>query len=186
MWAKIRQPDGSYFSNYGQYIFGEHIGGISQFEFVVRTLADDVHSRRASIVLLKHNHLFADNRDIVCTYAINFAIEGTALHMTVMMRSNDAVYGFTNDSFCFWNLHRFVHACLLAHYRNLRLGQYVHIANSMHVYARHYAMVEQILTDGLDGFEEVRVPDVTADEVAQLITSHGKRGEGPYCDWLFA
>lgn len=187
MWQKIRQPDGSYFSNYGQYIFDRDEGGDSQFDYAIETLREDPDSRRSSIVLLNRSHLFGSNPDVVCTYAINFTIERSTLHMTVMMRSNDVIFGFTNDSFCFWNLHMFAYVMLLRDYPNLLLGSYTHFTNSMHVYERHYAMISDIIGQDKDGYEFLRVPAPTLDEVVGLCGSRGGYdGPGEYAQWLKA
>jgi thymidylate synthase len=188
MWAKIKQPDGAYYSNYGQYLFapGPVESGASQFEYCVHTLRKDPDSRRASIVLLQRNHLFPDNSDVVCTYAIHFCIELGRLYMTVHMRSNDVVFGFTNDSFCFWQLYRFMFVLLKLKYPDLKFGTYTHTANSMHVYDRHYEMLTKIDSAGLAGHTDVDVPMPTANEVAVLIRSRGEDGEGAYSDWLKA
>jgi thymidylate synthase len=181
-WAKLKQPDGSFYSNYGQYLFGKPEGGSSQFEYVIRTLKADPQSRRASMMLLKAEHLFPENTDTVCTYAINFFINQGHLDMTVMMRSNDVIWGFTNDAFCFWQLYLFVYQVLKKTMPKLQFGSYTHMANSMHVYDRHYAMIHQILID--PSFKSVTVPQPTALEVLSLVLSKGKEGEGDYTTWL--
>ena len=185
MWKKLKQPDGSYYSNYGQYVFEPGPDGLTQFDYAVECLRRDEHTRRASIVLLKRDHLFLDNIDVVCTYGINFAIQDGALHMTVMMRSNDAVFGFTNDAFCFWNLYMFVWAAVKAWRPELRIGEYTHFSNSLHVYERHYKMVEQILYEVHTGYEKVHVPKPTLDDVAKLILTRGKTSHrSTYVDFL--
>lgn len=184
-WAKIKQPDGSYFSNYGQYLFAKEEPTLeSQFEYVLKTLRDDPNSRRASIVLLQPYHLFKENVDTVCTYAINFTIEKSMLHMTVMMRSNDVIFGFTNDAFCFWHLYLYAYTVLKHYMPELRTGQYVHMANSMHVYERHYQMISNITYMGRRGFKEMTVPLPTAKEAMEIIKSKGKSGSGKHYEWL--
>src|SRR5690606_30286682 len=121
-------------------------------DYVVQTLDDDPNSRRASMVLLKREHLFDTNSDVVCTYAINFCIEDDRLHMTVMMRSNDVIFGFTNDAFCFSQLYDFVYALLKERLFRLKYGTYTHMTNSMHVYERHFLMIESICASGPHGF----------------------------------
>lgn len=138
------------------------------------------------MVLLQRDHLFHANVDTVCTYSINFCIEDGRLHMTVMMRSNDVIFGFTNDAFCFWNLYQFMFALLQLDYPNLREGSYTHIVNSMHVYERHYAMILDILKQGMTGYYHVDVPKPTTSEVLQLIASGGRHGDGTYSAWLKA
>lgn len=179
MWAKLKQPDGRYFSNYGYYIFG---GPSSQFEYVVSQLVEDPDSRRASLVLLERSHLFKENVDTVCTYAINFAIVHNRLNMTVHMRSNDVVFGLTNDAFCFSQLAEFVYQCLKYRYTTLQRGQYVHIADSLHVYERHFGMLERILEDASNW--QVEIPEPSYAEVLELIDSRGQAGKGAYSAWL--
>lgn len=180
MWEKLRQPDGCYFSNYGAYMFGKPYP--SQFEYVVDMLKHDVNTRRASITLLHRGHLFPENVDTVCTYAINFSINFGHLDMTVMMRSNDVVFGFTNDAFCFQQLHEFVYQLVAQKYEGLVRGSYTHITNSMHVYERHYDMLEAILDDSR--VRNLVVPKPTNKEVWDLIMTHGKGGDGEYTTWL--
>lgn len=203
LWAKIKQPDGSYFSNYGQYIFGKEIvpefehgpnGELaakpsgefadSQFEYVLKTLREDVTSRRASMVLLKMEHLFTENKDVVCTYGINFTVEAKKLNMTVMMRSNDVIYGFTNDAFCFSQLYNLVFAVLRHYVPDLRYGTYTHFTNSMHVYEKHYQMISDILVMGRKGYVPIEVPPISAREAMALVKSKGKEGTGKYWEWL--
>lgn len=182
LWKKLKQPDGTFYSNYGQYLFGKPEGGSSQFEYVIRTLKADPQSRRASMMLLKAEHLFPENIDTVCTYAINFFINQGHLDMTVMMRSNDVIWGFTNDGFCFWNLYLFVYQILKNSMPSLQFGSYTHVTNSMHVYDRHYEMIKQILVD--PSFKAVPVPQPTAQEALSLVLSAGKEAEGEYTKWL--
>lgn len=181
-WKKLQQPDGSFYSNYGQYLFGKPAGGASQFEYVIRTLKADPQSRRASMTLLKAEHLFPDNTDTVCTYAINFFIDSGHLCMTVMMRSNDVIWGFTNDAFCFSQLYLFVYQILKVSMPALQFGSYTHFTNSMHVYDRHYEMIKAILVD--PNFRPVKVPMPTGHEALTLVLSAGKEGDGEYTTWL--
>lgn len=184
MWKKLKQPDGSFFSNYGQYLFGPDPTK-SQFAYVVSQLKDDPGSRRASMVLLQREHLFKDNLDTVCTYAINFTIEGDVLSMTVMMRSNDVVFGFTNDAFCFSQVYEFVYVLLKRKYENLIRGTYTHFTNSMHVYERHYDMLKLILLDHNGGYKHMQVPRPSPDEVNELVMKKGMGGFGQYSRWLY-
>lgn len=173
MWAKIKQKDGSYNSNYGQYIFPD------QFQFVVRELSQDRWSRRASIVLLKQEHLYHDNTDVVCTYSMNFRIRDAKLDMTVMMRSNDVIFGLTNDAFCFSLIYRMVYVALLTTYPSLQIGRYTHIANSLHVYSRHWDMIQEILDDGLTGYRDISIPWPDYVELMDLLDTRQTVGLKP-------
>lgn len=184
MWQKLKQPDGSFYSNYGQYIFARNEQGDSPFKYVIKTLQKDPRSRRASIVLLQPHHLFEENTDTVCTYAINFSIEDNVLNMTVMMRSNDIVFGLTNDAFCFWNLMEFVYAVLARSIPGLQRGTYTHFTNSLHVYDHHYEMLRRILLHPNGNYYTVDVPRPTPEEVVEIVNSNGKSGSGAYYEWL--
>lgn len=177
MWAKIRQPDGSYFSNYGQYIFPK------QFNFVIDELTADVDSRRASIVLLDKSHLFHSNKDVVCTYAINFRIRNSRLNMTVMMRSNDVIFGTTNDVFCFAMLYRMVFA-ILAEVIAIKPGTYTHFVNSLHVYERHFEMIQQIISEGLAGHNRINVYWPTGCEISKTLRVGLNSKHGAWSEWL--
>lgn len=181
-WKKLQQADGTFYSNYGQYLFGRRGDAPTQFEYIIRTLKSDQQSRRASMVLLKAEHLYDGNTDTVCTYAINFFINQGHLDMTVMMRSNDVIWGFTNDAFCFWNLYLFVFQVLKATMPELQWGSYTHMANSMHVYDRHYDMIHRMVRT--PNYQPVIVPIPTGQEALKLVLSNGKEGDGAYTKWL--
>ena len=142
MWKDLRQPDGSYFSNYGQYWFGPQAG----FFWALGSLLQDKDSRQAIIPMLNTSHLYEGNKDVVCTYGINFCIRSDELHMTVHMRSNDAIWGLTNDAACFSFLHEMMHVALKAEMPELKMGTYTHIADSLHVYERHFEMLRTLAT----------------------------------------
>jgi len=180
MWAKIKQPNGAYFSNYGQYLFP------NQTRYVVESLLTDRFSRRASVVLLQPIHLFHENVDTVCTYAINFRIRQGKLNMTVHMRSNDVIFGTTNDVFCFNMYQRFVAALL-----GVEPGDYTHLVDSLHVYERHFMMLDQLLKGGVQEYSEIHVPMFTKKEAVKLADCIGSTGYqnqifGPVTEWLNA
>jgi len=181
-WKKLSQPDGSFFSNYGHYIFSKMTpGGISPFQFAAEELLRNTGSRRAAIPLLETRHCFRENVDMVCTFAIQFFVRDNRLVMIVNMRSNDAIWGLTNDAFCFSMLHRLMHVALRDGFYNpddsgcdiaipnLRLGEYHHIANTLHVYERHYQMAEEIINTDLRTLNLIDVPQMTGGVAQQLL-----------------
>lgn len=143
MWKSLINEDGSINSNYGQYIF---CGSDNLFDKCIETLKNDKDSRRAIIPILNRNHLFIKTLDIPCTIAINFRIRKNILNMSVMMRSQDSVFGMTNDIPCFSFIHEMLLKSLQPYYPKLELGYYYHYTNSFHVYERHFKMVESIIT----------------------------------------
>jgi thymidylate synthase len=152
-------------SAYGKRILGdvEHTGAkgpYTQWQACVETLLSDSDSRRAVMVINQPVDqawaVGAGSKDVPCTLAFQFFVRndencGDQLHMHVTMRSNDAIWGFTNDLFSFTLLHE----CMLLSLReadpekfgSLSLGSYYHTAGSMHLYQRHFEQAEKILAE---------------------------------------
>lgn len=147
MWDGLINPDQSINSNYGFYIFNPHGGhrGQSNFDRVVETLKADPQSRRAVMMILGSDHLNSKTKDYPCTVFINFLIRDNKLNMLVRMRSQDAIFGMGNDAPFFSFLHELMFWKLSASIESLQLGNYYHSADSFHVYAKHYEMVDKIL-----------------------------------------
>lgn len=182
MWPKIKQPEGFYFSNYGQYMFGRGAG----VRWAIEELMRDKDSRRAAFPFLKLIHCFADNRDMVCTYSMGFRIRENRLNMSVNMRSNDAIYGTTNDVFCFWMVYKLVYAALHQTYRDLLPGRYVHKVDSLHVYEKHWEMLNRLNHTGEQGYFTIYIPDPSAPEAWTLINGDEPISEefGAFTQWL--
>jgi len=142
-WNDTIQPDGGINSNYGQTIFM----GPKHFDWVISELVSDINSRRAVIILGEADKLNPYNTDHRCTMYINYHIRQYFLHQSVYMRSNDAIFGLTNDVFFFGLLHQMIYIVLKLFYPKLKLGDYYHHANSLHVYEKHYGMMESIINN---------------------------------------
>jgi thymidylate synthase len=162
MWADLVNTDGTIFSNYGQYIFA----GSNQFDNVVKTLVSDKDSRRASMVILGNEHLFADTKDVPCTYALNFRIRNNKLNMSVHMRSQDAIFGMTNDCPAFSFIHEMIYNTMLHYYPEIEYGMYHHIADSFHVYERHFKMLENLT--GIDIETKEKKKDWSPDPLIEI------------------
>lgn len=180
-WAKFRQKEGNWFSNYGQYWFRKRIfdpyDNTKQFtgiEWVLYQLRRDPDSRQAIIPMLNISHLFDSNPDIVCTSYVNFHIRDNLLHMTVRMRSSDVIWGYGNDLPCFWWLHEMVASML-----GVPVGTYVHSSDSLHVYEKHFGMISRIINEGDSGFYPVVYPAIT--DVDDLLSGQFKSDFG---QWL--
>lgn len=165
IWKDITNADGSIYSNYGQYIFGEQ----NQFDDVVKTLTEDKDSRRASISILNVRHLKSVTKDVPCTYAINFRIRNNFLNMSVRMRSMDAIFGFSNDVPCFSFIHEMMFLTLKEIYPNLQYGNYHHCADSFHVYERHFEMLEKLAQK--DAFSLILCPQINGKKEVDYLRS---------------
>lgn len=135
IWANMMDEQGNVNSNYG-YQWKRN----NQLDKVIDMLKNDPLTRRASISLYDGKEIDQYKKDTICTYAINFYIDAyDTLSMQVMMRSNDLVYGFCNDQYCFSELQKIV-----AKELNRQIGKYYHYVCNMHIYERHYKMKETV------------------------------------------
>jgi thymidylate synthase len=136
IWKSLMDENGNVNSNYG-YQWSR----ADQLTKVIEMLKTTPTTRRASISIYDGKEINEYPKDTPCTYAINFYIENdNKLSMQVMMRSNDLVYGFCNDQFCFSKLQKYV-----ADELNLEIGTYFHFACNMHIYEKHYNMKHNYL-----------------------------------------
>jgi thymidylate synthase len=128
IWKNMQDEKGNVNSNYGyQWSRG------NQLNNVIKELRENPTSRRAVISIYdgKENNLYY--KDTPCTLAINFFILNNKLEMSVMMRSNDLVFGFCNDQYCFSELQK-----LIASELKMAVGGYYHFSTNMHIYERHF------------------------------------------------
>jgi thymidylate synthase len=133
IWANCMDDNGNVQSNYGyQWNRGQNI---SQLDYICNELTENPLSRRAVISIYdgKESHLY--KKDTPCTLSITFSIDDNKLDIAVHMRSNDLVYGFCNDQYCFAKLQEMV-----AQRLNIEIGTYCHSVVDMHIYERHFDM----------------------------------------------
>jgi thymidylate synthase len=128
IWKNMMDEFGNVNSNYG-YQWSRN----NQLANVIDLLKKDPTTRKASISLFDGKEMEKYYKDTICTYAINFYISKGKLNMQVMMRSNDLVYGFCNDQYCFSKLQ-----ILVSKELNLPIGIYSHFVCNMHIYSKHF------------------------------------------------
>ena len=145
VWKAVASTDGTINSNYGWACFSKENG--SQFDKVVTELRKNPESRRAIIIYTRPSmweEYNVDGRsDFMCTNAVQYLIRDGKVHAIVQMRSNDAVYGYKNDRF--WQktvLDR------LAAKLELPAGDMYWNAGSLHVYERHFYLVDHFVKTG--------------------------------------
>jgi thymidylate synthase len=146
MWTQLKNDRNEVNSAYGYLIFKEENDDrYTQYEWVIESLKKDKDSRQAFMHFNKPYHQYNGNKDQVCTLTALFHIRNNKLLMTLNMRSNDVILGFMTD-FTFFNmLHQQVFLHLKKYYPELEMGSYTHTSHSMHLYAKHYELVEKML-----------------------------------------
>lgn len=139
-WDSLADSNGTVNSNYGFIALKEKWSGKSQVEWCIDRLHDDIHSRQAVINYNQPRHKYVGNKDFVCTLSQQFRINSEgALDTIVHMRSNDLIFGFSYDVQWFTYLQEYI-----ANSVGVPVGRYHHIAQSLHVYEKHFEMLRNI------------------------------------------
>jgi thymidylate synthase len=118
---------------------------IDQIQYVVDTLAEAPHSRRAQAVLWK---VWDDAgiHDPACLQRFWFRIHDDRLVLAAHMRSNDAYKAAFMNMFAFTDLQRHVAERISKKCgRQIRVGQYNHIVDSFHIYGSYFSDFEGFL-----------------------------------------
>lgn len=132
IWDKMHNGDNIVNSNYGwQWNRNE------QLELTIQQLSNNPNTRQAWISIFDGKEKSEYAYDTPCTIAIGFDIKPVSknLDMTVIMRSNDLIYGFCNDQYCFSKLQEYVAKRL-----HRPVGTYTHIAHDLHIYEKHFKL----------------------------------------------
>jgi thymidylate synthase len=145
-WNSIDNGDGTVNSAYGNLIFKERNEyNYTQYLWALESLANDRDSRQAILHFNKPSHQWKNNKDFVCTLTGIFQIRDNRLNFTVDMRSNDLILGTPTDVAFFCLLQEQMYNHLKSYYPRLEMGTYTHIVHSLHIYERHFNLVEDML-----------------------------------------
>lgn len=113
--------------------YGYRIGnqfGFNQWEYVKGLLKKDPNTRQAVIHIKDASN--KPTKDTPCTVSLQFLLRDGKLNLTIYMRSNDIWLGFPYDVFSFTCLQ-----ILMANELDVEIGEYTHIAGSLHLYTRN-------------------------------------------------
>ena len=115
-----------------------HFGSsdIDQLNRVFEILRDDPTSRQAVISLYspEEDSIKLETKDIPCNNWLSFHIESGVLHMSVAIRSNDLVWGWSGINMFEWSV---VHQ-LLAESLGVRMGTVTYLQGNLHMYRTYY------------------------------------------------
>lgn len=139
IWKAVSSSNNEINSNYGYLIYSKD--NFYQYDHVLLELKKNPNSRRATMIYNRptmHEDYKRDGMsDFICTFAHTYFIRNNELHVIVMMRSNDAVFGYCND-YC-WAKHV---QEKLAKDLSLFCGKIYWQVASLHVYERHFKFLE--------------------------------------------
>ncbi len=145
-WRGISDDGVTANSAYGARIFNRYHkiagGNLIQWDHIKSILKKDPDSRRA-VIHIKDPWDSVDSKlDVPCTLTLQFFIRDSKLHLVVNMRSSDLVFGLSYDVPAFTIMQE-----LMAIELGVELGEYIHVSNSLHVYERHFGMLEKMVEE---------------------------------------
>lgn len=146
IWDAVSSSKGEINSNYGWAIWSDE--NCSQYNMCIGELGANPDSRRAIMIYTRPSMQFDYNKDgmsdFMCTNTVQYLIRDGEVNAVVSMRSNDVVFGFRNDYA--WQKH--VLDKLVADLnegdpsREYEAGTIIWNVGSLHVYARHFYLVD--------------------------------------------
>jgi len=120
-------------------------GPVNQLDYVVESLARSPHTRRA-LAITWQPWQDAGIADPACLQLMWFRVFGDELVLNVHMRSNDAFKAAFMNMYAFTDLQRVIAERVSARLgRQVRPGQYTHIADSFHIYGSYFGEFEGFL-----------------------------------------
>lgn len=153
IWRICASPSGYINSNYGWMIWSKDNG--YQFDSCFKKLLDDPHTREACMIYNRPSMQEEYNKDgmhdFCCTYSVQCFLNEdeqnkTHLKYIVYMRSNDAVFGFNNDSLWHQNVQLMLANKLSkkdALNKEIICDNIIWHAGSLHVYERHFEYLDE-------------------------------------------
>lgn len=128
-WKRMHGGDCQVNSNYG-WLWNRN----KQLQKVIDKLENNPDTRQAWLTLYDGKEIDDYDYDTPCTLNIGFKVNiydnyRKVLNMTVLMRSNDLIFGFCNDQYCFSQLQKYVASRIGA-----TVGDYYHFAQDLHIY----------------------------------------------------
>lgn len=138
--AKDYSDDGkTWRGGYGPRIRDLHFG-FDQLAHVVDILKEDPLSRRAVIAIYEPQTDAAPGKDIPCNDFLQFQSRLGALHLTVTVRSNDAMWGWSGINAFEWSTLQEI----VAHLLGLTVGTLTFNVGNLHVYGKHWDKAQRI------------------------------------------
>lgn len=114
--------------------------GVDQVQHVVDTLMEDPSSRRAVISIYDPRTDIPAGKDVPCNDFLQFQIRGSQLHVTVTVRSNDLMWGWSGINAFEWSTLQEIVASLL----RVEVGTLTFNIGNLHLYQDHWGRADKI------------------------------------------
>jgi len=123
---------------------------INQLRYVYDKLSSDPQTRQAVAIFwnpylddYEKPGVLKKSRDYSCSQLLNFLIRDGKLDLTFYIRSNDAIFGMTSiNIYEFTAIQEIMAKCL-----NVKIGKLYYMANSLHLYAKHYDKAWELINN---------------------------------------
>lgn len=117
-------------------------GTVDQVAEVLKLLSTSESSRRAVMSLFDPEQDYQESNDIPCTNWLHFTVRDGHLNMSITVRSNDLMWGFSGINTFEWS----VLQEMVAHWLGKKVGTATFFISSLHLYARHFNRASEILS----------------------------------------
>jgi len=157
VWSKISDDGVTANSAYGYRMFMPiDSANNSQWSLAVDELVRDNDSRRCVIHIRNAFDTVNAKLDVPCTISLQYLLRQNKLHAVVNMRSQDVIWGLANDVPAFTVFQELMAIELSERLgKHIECGNYYHNAASIHIYDRHFKMVESVLSDNRNSVSEI-------------------------------
>jgi len=106
---------------------------------LIKKLKTDPDTRQATLSIYNSEDMMRKTKDVPCTVALDFKIRSNRLYLHVFMRSNDLIFGLQYDLVAFTLMQE-----IIANTIGVKLGSYNHTVASLHVYEKHWNLLENM------------------------------------------
>ena len=172
----VSPEEGKWSYTYHQRLRAYEIDGkrVDQIQYVIDKLAETPHSRRAQAITW-NPAVDPTVGDPACLQRMWFRVDDkNRLILHVSIRSNDAFKAAFMNMFAFTELQREVAKAISERTRTeITVGEYVHFANSYHIYGSYFEQFEGFLRTLKERTFEERVWDSTS-KLVQEQFAYGK------------
>lgn len=149
-WLDVADNQGFINSNYGYLVFSP--ANHMQFKHVIEELESNSDSRRAMMVYNRpsiwNDYKASGKNDFICCTSVQYLIRENVLYTIVNFRSNDVFAGYRNDKAFQDFVTDKVHDRLVVKYPDLRIGDMIWNASSLHVYERDFYLLQHYYETG--------------------------------------
>lgn len=128
---------------YGPRLRGGYFG-FDQLEHVIDLLRDDPLTRRAVVAIYEPTVDANPGKDIPCNDFLQFQSRLGKLHLTVTVRSNDLMWGWSGINAFEWSTLQEIVASLLG----IEVGPLTFNIGSLHLYQTHWEKAKRLSWDG--------------------------------------